>query len=140
LRVRRNRYRRPSGGLIGGGPADRSSLLEAETGSSHWQEQMMARRRSHKETYAQKVVGLATSTLPLPTPVQKVAKSRWGARILIVLVPVLIATGVITISWTGGLPSISVNKDRAAAVGREVKDEAIKAAERVRQYGESNYR
>lgn len=100
----------------------------------------MARKRSHKETYAQKVVGLAASALPLPSPVQKVAKSRWGSRILLVLVPALIATGVITVSWNGGLPSFSVNQSRAAAVGQEVKQEAIKAAERVRQYGESNYR
>ena len=100
----------------------------------------MARKRSHKETYAQKVVGLATSTLPLPAPVQKVAKSRWGSRLLLVLVPVLIATGVITVSWTGGLPSISVNQDRARVVGEEVRVEAIRAAERVRQYGDSNYR
>jgi hypothetical protein len=47
---------------------------------------------------------------------------------------------VITVSWTGGLPSISFNQDRARVVGREVKVEAIKAAERVRQYGDSNYR
>jgi hypothetical protein len=100
----------------------------------------MARRRSHKETYAQKVVGLATSTLPLPAPVQKVAKSRWGSRLLLVLVPVLIATGVITVSWNGGLPSFSVNKSRALVVGEEFKQEAIKAAERVKQYGDSNYR
>ena len=99
----------------------------------------MARKRS-RETYAQKVVGLATSTLPLPAPVQKVAKSRWGSRLLLVLVPALIATGVITVSWTGGLPSISVNQDRARVVGEEVKFEAIKAAERVKQYGDSNYR
>ena len=100
----------------------------------------MGRRHSRKETYSQKVVGLATSTLPLPTPVQKVAKSRWGSRLLIVLVPLLIATGVITVSWTGGLPSITFNKDRARVVGEEVKFEAIKAAERVKQYGDSNYR
>ena len=100
----------------------------------------MARKRSHKETYAQKVVGLATSTLPLPAPVQKVAKSRWGSRLLLVLVPALIATGVITVSWTGGLPNITFNKDRARVVGEEVKFEAIKAAERVKQYGDSNYR
>jgi hypothetical protein len=38
------------------------------------------------------------------------------------------------------VPSISVNKNRAAVVGEQVKQEAIKAAERVRQYGDSNYR
>jgi hypothetical protein len=100
----------------------------------------MARKRSQKETYSQKVVGLATSTLPLPTPIQQVAKSRWGSRLLLVLVPVLIATGVITVSWTGSLPSVTVNKDRAAVVGKEVQQEAIKAAERVQQYRATNYR
>jgi len=104
----------------------------------HRQEQIMARRRSSKETYAQKVVGLAT--VGLPSPVQTVAKSRWGSRILLLLIPVLVATGVISISWSGGLPSITVNKDRAAVVGQEVRQEALKAAERVKQYGDSNYR
>jgi hypothetical protein len=106
----------------------------------HCQEQIMARRRSSKETYAQKVVELATSTLPLPTPVKTVAKSRWGARLLLVLVPILIASGVVTISWTGGLPNITVNKDRAVVVGQEVQQEAIKAAERVQQYRTTNFR
>jgi hypothetical protein len=106
----------------------------------HCQEQVMARRRSSKETYAQKVVELATSTLPLPTPIKSVAKSRWGSRLLLVLVPILIASGVVTISWTGGLPSITVNKDRAVVVGQEVQQEAIKAAERVQQYRATNYR
>jgi hypothetical protein len=55
-------------------------------------------------------------------------------------VPVLIATGVLTISWTGLLPSVSVNGQRAAVVGEQVKTEAIKAAERVKQYGDSSYR
>jgi len=100
----------------------------------------MARRRSSKETYSQKVVELATSTLPLPSPVKSVANSRWGARLLLVLVPILIATGVVTISWTGGLPSISVDQNRAAIVGQEVKQEALKAAERVQQYRATNYR
>jgi hypothetical protein len=98
----------------------------------------MARRKSRKETYAQKVVGIAA--IGLPAPVQSVAKSRWGSRLLLILVPILIATGVLTVSWNGGIPSFSVNKQRAAAVGAEVKQEALKAAERVRQYGEAGYR
>ena len=98
----------------------------------------MARRGSRKESYAQKVVGLAT--MGLPAPVQSVAKSRLGSRLLLVILPLLILSGVITISWSGGLPSVSFNKQRAAAVGQEVKAEAIMAAERVRQYSDSNYR
>jgi len=98
----------------------------------------MARRKSHKETYAQKVVGIAA--MGMPAPVQTVAKSRWGSRLLLVIVPILIATGVLTVSWNGGIPMFSVNKQRAAVVGAEVKQEALKAAERVRQYSESGYR
>jgi hypothetical protein len=56
------------------------------------------------------------------------------------LVPILIASGVITISFSGGLPSISVNKDRAVVVGEQVTTEAIKAAEKLKQYGDSSYR
>ena len=97
----------------------------------------MAHRKS-KESYAQQVVGLATSGLP--APVQKMAKSKLGSKLLLLLVPILIASGVITISWSGGLPSISVNQQRAAVVGEQFKDEALRAAERVKQYGDSSYR
>lgn len=95
-------------------------------------------RRSRKTGYAQKVVGLAT--VGMPAPVQKVATSRWGTRLILVLVPVLLATGVLTISWTGIFPSFSINPQRAKVVGEQVKGEALKAAERVRQYGDGGYR
>jgi hypothetical protein len=38
------------------------------------------------------------------------------------------------------MPTVNVNKDRAAAVGRDLSSEAYKAAERVRDYRESGYR
>ncbi|MFM7034608.1 MAG: hypothetical protein ACKOYJ_05360 [Planctomycetia bacterium] len=96
----------------------------------------MASRKSKKKTYSQKIVGMAT--VGMPTPVQQVATSRWGSKLLLILVPILLATGVITISFTGGIPSVTVNKERAAAVGREVKQEAMRAAETIRQ--ENNWR
>jgi len=95
----------------------------------------MARR---KKTYSQQLAGLATAGLP--SPVQKVATSRLGSKLLLVLVPLLIATGVITVSFSGGMPSINFNRDRAEAVGHDLGAEAYKAAERVRQYGDSSYR
>ncbi len=95
-------------------------------------------RGRKKETYSQKVVGLAT--MGMPAPVQTVAKSRWVSRLLILVVPILIAMGVITVSFNGGLPSITVNQQRANDVGRQIEQEAIRAAERVRQYGDSGYR
>lgn len=93
----------------------------------------MARRSSKKKTYSQQIAGIAT--VGLPSPVQKVATSRWGSRLLLVLVPILVATGVITISFSGGIPSVTVNKERAAVVGQELKQEALRAAETLRDDG-----
>ena len=98
----------------------------------------MKKKRSRKETYAQKVVGLAA--VGLPAPVQSVAKSRWGSRLVVLVVPILVATGVLTVTWNGWVPSFSVNRERAAVVGEDIKSEAIKAAERLRDYGDPGYR
>jgi hypothetical protein len=98
----------------------------------------MARRKSSKKSYSQQIAGVAA--LGLPAPAQKIVTSKFGSKLFVLLIPILIATGVITISFNGGIPSVSFNRQRAAAVGSEVKAEAIKAAERVRQYNDSSYR
>lgn len=90
------------------------------------------------KTYTQRLAQVAT--IGMPTPVQQVATSRLGSRLLLILVPILIATGMITISFSGGLPSVTFNRDRAAAVGREVGTEAMRAAERIRQSNDPTYR
>jgi len=94
--------------------------------------------RKKKTSYTQQLAGVAT--MGLPAPVQKVATSKLGSKILLILIPVLIASGVITITFSGGMPTINVNKDRAAAVGRDLQTEAFKAAQKVKQYGDSSYR
>lgn len=96
------------------------------------------KRKSSKTSMTQQIAGMAT--MGMPAPVQKVASSKWGSKILLIAVPVLIASGIITISFTGGIPTVNVNHDRAAAVGRDLSTEAYKAAERVRDYSESGYR
>ena len=96
------------------------------------------KRKSSKTSMSQQIVGMAT--IGMPAPVQKVASSKWGSKILLIAVPFLIASGIITISFTGGMPTVNVNHDRAAAVGRDLSTEAYKAAERVRDYSESGYR
>ena len=63
-----------------------------------------------------------------------------GSKLLLIAVPFLIASGIITITFSGGMPTVNVNRDRATAVGRDLSTEAYKAAERVRDYGESGYR
>ena len=96
------------------------------------------KRKSSKTSVTQQIAGMAT--MGMPAPVQKVASSKWGSKLLLIAVPVLIASGIITVSFTGGMPTVNVNRDRAAAVGRDLSVEAYKAAERVRDYRESGYR
>jgi hypothetical protein len=91
-----------------------------------------------KSSMTQQIAGIAT--MGLPAPVQKVASSKWGSKLLLLLVPLLVASGIISISFSGGLPTVNVNQERAAAVGRDLRNEAVKAAERVRDYNESGYR
>lgn len=86
----------------------------------------MASRKSAKKSVTQQAIGLAT--IGMPAPVQRVATSRWGSRLLILLVPFLLATGVLTIRWVNGMPTFSFNADRAAQVGQQVELEARRAA------------
>lgn len=90
----------------------------------------MARRKSSKKTLSQQVVGLAA--VGLPAPVRDVVASRWGSRLVLVLVPILLASGVLSIYWVNGVPQVSINKDRAVEVGKEVQQEAFCAAESLR--------
>ena len=98
----------------------------------------MAHRRSKKKTYSQQIVGLAATTMP--PPIQRIATSRWGARILLFLAPVLVATGVVHFSIKGGLPQIFVSKERAAAVGQELEQDAVRAAATMREEEKKRWR
>jgi len=100
---------------------------------------MAGRKKSSKgKTYTQRLAQVAT--MGMPAPVQQVATSRLGSKLLLIIVPILIATGVITISFSGGLPSVTFNRDRAEAVGRDLSTEAMRAAERIRQSSDPTYR
>ncbi len=98
----------------------------------------MASKKKSKKSLSQQVMGVAT--MGMPAPVQKVAASKWGSKLLMVIVPLLIASGVITISFTGGLPSIQVNEQRAMQVGEELRQGAVRAAEQARQQDDYRYR
>lgn len=100
---------------------------------------MAGKKKSSKSlSYTQRIAQVAT--VGMPAPVQQVAMSKIGSRILLLLIPILIATGVITVSFSGGIPSVTFNRDRAQAVGRELGADAIRAAERVRQANDPTYR
>jgi len=88
-----------------------------------------------KKTMAQQAVGLAAPMLP--APVAKVAGSRWGSRLLILLLPFLFATGVLTISWNNGIPTVNFDRAKALLVGQQVgervQEEAVRVAQDVRE-------
>ena len=73
----------------------------------------------------------ALATMGMPAPVQKLASSKLGSIAMIVGGLVLIATGAITISFQGGMPSVKVNEARAQELKQEVQTRARIAAERV---------
>ena len=100
---------------------------------------MAGRKKSSKgKSYTQRLAQVAT--MGMPAPVQQVATSRLGSKLLLILVPILIATGVITVSFSGGLPAVSFHPDPAEALGRELSTEAMRAAERIRQTNDPTYR
>jgi len=72
-----------------------------------------------KKSATQSVVGLATSWMP--QPLADFFATPLGATLLLVGTPFLLATGVITINWSNGAPSVTFNRERAAVVGREVE-------------------
>jgi hypothetical protein len=88
-----------------------------------------------KKTMAQQAIGLAAPMLP--APVAKVAGSRWGSRLLILLLPFLLATGVLTISWNNGIPTVNFDRAKALLVGQQVgervQQEAVRVAQEVRE-------
>ena len=67
----------------------------------------MAAKKKSKKSASQQLMGVAT--MGLPAPVQKVATSKWGSKILMLLLPALVASGVLTVSFAGGKPSVSID-------------------------------
>ena len=79
----------------------------------------MSRRK--RKTVPQRIVGVAT--IGLPAPVRKRLGNRWVSGLVVILVPVLVAIGVLQISWNGWTPTVSVNRERAREVRQEVRHE-----------------
>ena len=84
--------------------------------------------KSRKKTLSQKVVGAAT--IGMPAPAKKVLASRIGALLIIVAIPVLIGSGIVSVKWENGRPKVSINRERAAAVKQE-------AAQRIEAFREN---
>lgn len=76
--------------------------------------------KSRKKTLGQQVVGAAT--IAMPTPIQQVAGSRWGSRLILLLTPLLFLGGIVTVNWSDGVPHLQINRERAQEVGHNIVD------------------
>jgi hypothetical protein len=88
--------------------------------------------RSKKSTTSQQIVNFAASSLP--QPIRNIIGSRWGARLTLLALAALIGSGVVTVQWSGGIPQINVNRERA----REVKDNLVEQVEAVKEARDRN--
>jgi hypothetical protein len=88
-----------------------------------------SRKKKSKQNAVQMVAGVAT--MGMPAPVQKVASSKIGSLLLLGAAVVAAATGAITISFKGGLPSVTVNEVRTQEIRQHVEAQARMAVGRI---------
>lgn len=67
-------------------------------------------KRKAELTVPQKITSVAS--LAMPAPLQRVLQNRIAAFLFLLLVPVLLATGLATVSWENGMPKFSINKEK----------------------------
>jgi endonuclease/exonuclease/phosphatase family metal-dependent hydrolase len=76
--------------------------------------------RSRKKTTAQRLVGAATAGLP--APVKQLVGSRFGSPLILLLVGAgLLGSGIVTVQWSNGRPSIAIDRQRAGEVEQAVQ-------------------
>jgi len=74
-------------------------------------ELVMARSRRRKRSSSQRIAGLVA--LGLPAPMQRVADTRLGSLMMLIFIPAMIISGVLTIDWKNGTPSINIDRAKA---------------------------
>ncbi|MCU0870883.1 MAG: hypothetical protein MUE50_00920 [Pirellulaceae bacterium] len=87
----------------------------------------MARRRKRKPTLAQCLVGVATAGMP--PPVRSVLGTRLGSLLMMIALPILVITGVVSIQWNSGLPQVSIDRQRA----KEFEAKAVDSLQKLRE-------
>jgi hypothetical protein len=85
----------------------------------------MARsRRSKNRSTSQRAVSLLAAGLP--APVQRIAESSIGSKLLLWGIPALLVAGVLHLEWEGGLPHLSLDRQRAAEIRQAAREEIVK--------------
>jgi hypothetical protein len=94
---------------------------------------VMARSRKN---LSQQVVGAASYALP--GPLRSVAQSYWGSRVVVFGVCAAMASGVLHVTWNGGVPKLTVDQQRAAELKQEIARQGEQLQEMRRQQGLGN--
>ena len=58
----------------------------------------------------------------MPSPVRKILGTRIVATLVVIAVPVLLATGLVKVNFDNGIPRLTINQPRAAEVKRDVAE------------------
>ncbi len=81
-------------------------------------------RAKKKKSILQGLVGDAL-TAGLPTPLRELARNRLGMPMLLMVGGLLIGSGIVSLQWGNGSPTVAVNRQRAAEVKREVEERIV---------------
>ncbi len=81
----------------------------------------MARTRRRKRSSTQRIAGLVA--LGLPAPMQRVADTRLGSLMMLIFIPAMIISGVLTVDWKNGTPSLNLNRNKAQELKQKATDE-----------------
>jgi hypothetical protein len=80
--------------------------------------------RLRNRSTSQKAISLLASGLP--APVQRVAQSSIGSKLLLWGIPALLIAGVLHLDWEGGIPHLSVDRQRAAELEQVAREKLEK--------------
>jgi hypothetical protein len=87
--------------------------------------------RSRRKTHTQRLIDLTLSGAP--RPVRRIASSRIGTRLILAALAGLLAKGVFSIEWKGGVPQLRLNQQAA----KEAKQEWVDGfRDQTSQWGE----
>lgn len=74
----------------------------------------MGRYRRKRKSSTQRIASLVA--LGLPAPVQRVADTKLGSLLMLIFIPAMIISGVLTVDWENGHPKINIDRLKAKAI------------------------
>lgn len=82
--------------------------------------------RSKKTSLSQKAVSVGT--IGMPKPLRKILTGRIIAFLIVLIIPILFATGLVSVTWKSGIPKLSINQQKAS----EIKETASQKIQELR--------